>query len=161
MCAQKGRIYLKDLTIDFDDCKINIRVGAIIKNKNQILLCMIKNTDFWFVPGGRVKTLESTEEAIIRELNEEIGDNFKLLNSCIFSENFFIHNNIKFHEFCTYYFAHWKKEQIEIKPSKNEIFKWFDINEIENLNIKPGFIIKYLKRKYIKNGNYKEIYKDF
>lgn len=49
-----------------------IGIKAIIRNdKNQILL--LKNKDYWDIPGGRMDQGEDIEAALLRELHEEIG----------------------------------------------------------------------------------------
>ena len=51
-----------------------IGIKAIIRNdENQILL--LKNKDYWDIPGGRMDQGEDIEAALLRELNEEIGVN--------------------------------------------------------------------------------------
>lgn len=51
-----------------------IGIKAIIRNdKNQILL--LKNKDYWDIPGGRIDQGEDIETTLLRELNEEIGVN--------------------------------------------------------------------------------------
>ena len=51
-----------------------IGIKAIIRNdKNQILL--LKNKDYWDIPGGRMDQGEDIETTLLRELNEEIGVN--------------------------------------------------------------------------------------
>lgn len=51
-----------------------IGIKAIIRNdENQILL--LKNKDYWDIPGGRIDQGEDIEAALLRELNEEIGVN--------------------------------------------------------------------------------------
>ena len=90
----------KDLSVMIDDVKLNIRVGAIIKYQDKILVEKNKNVDFYVVPGGRVKTLENSKDTLLRELNEELGidfsnEEFKLKS---FIENFFTFDNNKYHE---------------------------------------------------------------
>ena len=51
-----------------------IGIKAIIRNdENQILL--LKNKDYWDIPGGRIDQCEDIETTLLRELNEEIGVN--------------------------------------------------------------------------------------
>ena len=51
-----------------------IGIKVIIRNdKNQILL--LKNKDYWDIPGGRMDQGEDIETTLLRELNEEIGVN--------------------------------------------------------------------------------------
>ena len=59
-----------------------IGIKAIIRNdENQILL--LKNKDYWDIPGGRMDQGEDIEAALLRELNEEIGvDRVKAALEC-------------------------------------------------------------------------------
>lgn len=90
----------KDLSVMIDDIKLNIRVGAIIKYQNKILVEKNKNVDFYVVPGGRLKALEDSKTALLRELKEELGINFSNENFKVKSyiENFFTFDNNKYHE---------------------------------------------------------------
>lgn len=90
----------KDLSVMIDDVKLNIRVGAIIKYQNKILVEKNKNVDFYVVPGGRLKTLEDSKTALLRELKEELGINFSNEDFKVKSyiENFFTFDNNKYHE---------------------------------------------------------------
>lgn len=51
------------------------RVGAIIynKEKNKVILFYGNDMDYFMIPGGKVKEFETSEQAIIREIKEEIG----------------------------------------------------------------------------------------
>ena len=53
----------------------NIRVTGILIRKNEILIVKQKVTANrnWSLPGGRVETGETLEEAMIREMYEETG----------------------------------------------------------------------------------------
>ena len=52
-------------------------VAALIKKDSKILLCQRKSDDFyanlWEFPGGTVEENESYEQAIEREIAEELG----------------------------------------------------------------------------------------
>ena len=57
-----------------------IGIKAIIRNdENQILL--LKNKDYWDIPGGRIDQGEDIETTLLRELNEEMGVNHITQNS--------------------------------------------------------------------------------
>ncbi|MDD5639809.1 MAG: NUDIX domain-containing protein [Candidatus Pacebacteria bacterium] len=56
--------------------------GLLIQDKN-IILCHIKGRDWYFLPGGHVKNSESAQNALLRELKEEIGKNEYIMSSFI------------------------------------------------------------------------------
>jgi 8-oxo-dGTP diphosphatase len=57
--------------------KISIAIGIIINSENKV--CLTKRQDhqtyanFWEFPGGKVDSNEKLEDALVRELEEEIG----------------------------------------------------------------------------------------
>ena len=90
----------KDLSVMIDDVKLNIRVGALIKYEDKILVEKNNAVDFLVIPGGRIKTLENSKQSLLREFREELGidlsnEEFKMIS---FVENFFQFNGIKYHE---------------------------------------------------------------
>lgn len=136
---------MKDLTIAYDDCMINIRVAAIIRKDDSVLLGKSCNDDFWSLPGGRVKSMEPLKVAIARELQEEVGEHFCLQESYLFSENFFTLKDKNFHEYCTYFNALWTSESQEDIVNEKEKFKWFRVHDLTKIDIRPTFIVSYLQ----------------
>jgi len=57
--------------------KVLTVVAALIEENNKILICQRKEDDayglFWEFPGGGVEPNETFEQAIIREMTEELG----------------------------------------------------------------------------------------
>ena len=57
--------------------QFKVVVGGLIYQNKKILICQRKeegdHPSTWEFPGGKVKDLEDTQEALIRELKEEIG----------------------------------------------------------------------------------------
>ena len=57
---------------------INVVGGLIIKNQKLLICQRTKNKDHglkWEFPGGKIKNDETNEEALIREINEELSIN--------------------------------------------------------------------------------------
>ena len=92
---------MRDLSLNVDDYKLNIRVGVIFKYHDKVLIEIRKDRiGNSVIPGGRLKIGEASSEALIREINEEMGialDKNKLIyNNTI--EEFFTFENVKFQE---------------------------------------------------------------
>lgn len=92
-----------DLTFKVEKTCFNYRVGAICKQDNKILVLQNKGEDYWYVPGGRVKMLENSEDALKRELAEELAVPIKGMRLIWSVENFFTLSGRKFHEISFYY----------------------------------------------------------
>ena len=58
---------------------------ALVNEKNEVLISLRKNKKeydgYWEYPGGKVEEDETLEQAIIREIKEEI--NLEISNNCI------------------------------------------------------------------------------
>ena len=52
---------------------INIRVGAIIIKDDKILMVKNNRDDYYYSVGGRIQFGETAEQAVKREVKEELG----------------------------------------------------------------------------------------
>ncbi|WP_109688958.1 NUDIX hydrolase [Tumebacillus permanentifrigoris] len=48
-------------------------VHCVIEHKKQVLMLQKPRRGWWVVPGGKVETGESLQQAVVREINEETG----------------------------------------------------------------------------------------
>lgn len=133
------------MDIDFkeSDYRFLVRCSAfIINSKNEILLFKYKNADYYLLPGGRVKKLEDSKMAIIREIKEELGIelDFKLL---IVFENILKEIKIQNIDFC-YYTKY--DGVITPKEDKNQTFQFVDIKKIGDYNLKPSILKDIIKK---------------
>ena len=140
----------RDVNFTFEDGRFNYRVAGLVVNGDKILLQTNPAVDFHNMIGGRVKLLESTTEALIRECNEELGftpTDFSLIRV---AESFFEWEGTPVQEVVFVYLIkiddnHMlaKKQDFKNLDNKNEICHWYNKSEIKNLNIKPTFIYEY------------------
>ncbi len=142
-----------DLTIDIEEYKLNIRVGAVIIHNNKILTHKNINKDHYCLPGGRVEIGENSEEAIKREIYEELGKKVEITRYISTIENFFEMENKKYHEIMFVHNVEFKNEEDKkidyilknIEGKKGLQYEWIDLNEIDKYNILPKCIKEILK----------------
>tara|TARA_Y100001970_G_scaffold90407_1_gene113936 strand:+ start:1524 stop:1895 length:372 start_codon:yes stop_codon:yes gene_type:complete len=119
-------------------------VAAVIKKDNKYLIAQ-RNRDkhfafYWEFPGGKVNNNESFENALKREILEELSINIKI-NNKISSERFRDEKiNVEVHYFLC------EKLDEEIILSEHEDMKWVFKKNLLNFKLAPGDskIIKYL-----------------
>ncbi len=135
--------------------KFNFRVGGIITNEDvkKVLLHRLENFNFWLLPGGRVEILEGTEEAIIREIKEELGIDVKIEKLIAITESFFEMKDITCHEVAFNYKLKLPKNSEILKingefagiEGKKYRYKWFDGEELNQLSIRPSYLLPVLQ----------------
>ena len=145
-----------DIKFEKDDYKFNVRSSCIMKDKKheKVLLTYmraIKDHNAFLLPGGRLEMLENSEEAILREIKEEVGLNldYKLVS---IEEN--IVKDTKFHmiEFVFYT----EIDNFEILTNLDDgwdKFEIVEIKDIDNYDIRPKSV-----KNLIKENSYNEIY---
>lgn len=155
---------MSDLSIIIDGVKFNFRVGLLVKMKKQFLVECNQEYDFVVLPGGRVKTLESSEDALIREINEEMKIDLTNYNLEFIGadENFFELDNIKYHELYFIYKIEIDENNEDFKDgminydSKVNYYKWVDILDLKEVNLLPKSLINIIDS----NGIHHSIQKD-
>jgi 8-oxo-dGTP pyrophosphatase MutT (NUDIX family) len=94
---------MADISFSLDGHRINLRVGGLFIVAGRVLLNRLERDDYWFLPGGRVATGESTDQAIRREVREELGIDCRIVRPVFLLENFFSLHGEPFHELGVYY----------------------------------------------------------
>ncbi|MBQ9517153.1 MAG: NUDIX domain-containing protein [Eubacterium sp.] len=138
-----------DLTFKTGHGIFNYRVCAVIMHNNKLLAMKNNNTPYYFLPGGRVALHETTDNALHRELKEELGIEAKIVRPLWFAQTFFVEDQSKekFHEICLYYLVDVSDtplvKQVQIvglETRNNEIFEWLDVDTLNRQYLYPLFI---------------------
>lgn len=128
-----------DLTVPVgSDGMINIRVGAIIRKGNKLLMTQDPRDNAYYTIGGRVQFGETAKEAMERETEEELGFRIPVKGLAFIHENFFYGDYEKLgrkklvYETC-WYFLMDIPEDIEgllasSKGEEAEKLHWIDID---------------------------------
>lgn len=94
-----------DISFNQESQKFNYRVCAMIISGNRILAMHDERSPYFYLPGGRVKMGETAEQAVIREVREELHVTLKItrplwLNQAFFTEDV---DGVRYHELCIYF----------------------------------------------------------
>tara|TARA_B110000881_G_scaffold20015_1_gene14607 strand:+ start:209 stop:625 length:417 start_codon:yes stop_codon:yes gene_type:complete len=111
---------------------------ALIDASNQILIAKRPNkkhlSGLWEFPGGKIEKGESPENALIREVKEEL--NININNKCIAPLTFSEFDYKKFHLLLLLYVCRrWEGEPMSME--KNEI-KWVKANTLRQYKMPPA-----------------------
>ena len=112
--------------------------GLVLVRDQSILLQhrapWVHNGDTWGIPGGARDSHESPLEAALREANEEIGIDIKLLSTV----GEFVDDHITWSYHTIIAKASPELIAHEMNDESLEV-KWIPINEIENQKLHPSF----------------------
>jgi len=127
------KCYNKYMKLGFD-C-VGVGCGALIVNdKNETLL--LKRTSktrnragFWSKPGGGVEFGEKVEDAVKREIKEELGVEIELVKFLGFTQDIIKEENQHWVSF-NYLAKIIGGEVKNMEPEKHEEIKWFSIDHL-------------------------------
>ena len=135
--------------------KFNFRASAIILDNSgkKLLIHKTNNRDFWLLPGGRVEMQESTQDAIVRELKEELGITPREVKLALITENFFNLIDKPYHEVGFVFVVRLNRDDSLLKKEglfegiegAKFLFKWYDIDKIKELDFRPPFYVKEIE----------------
>ena len=74
-----------DISYNCENQKFNYRVCAMIIAENKILAMHDERSPYFYLPGGRVKMGETAEQAVVREVQEELGVTPKITRCLLYT----------------------------------------------------------------------------
>ena len=124
---------------------INV-VAAVIKDENEKILITQRNLKksqggLWEFPGGKIEPNETRENAIVREIKEELDIDIEVKS--YLSEKVFNYPEKDINLIA----LECKKVSGDIKLLEHEDYKWVSKNELNNFQFAPAdlFIIENIK----------------
>lgn len=141
-----------DISYKTESGKFNYRVCAMIISDGKILAMHDERSPYFYLPGGRVKMGETAEDAVIREVREELGIIAKIarplwLNQAFFTEDV---DHLRYHELCIYFLMDISETDLLERGNeftvnegkKTHIFEWLDFDQLKEEYFYPLFLKK-------------------
>lgn len=123
------------------------RTCAILQRQGHVLLHRGVNDAFWALPGGRLDPGEMSDEALVREMKEELGvAGLRIRRLVWVIENRFLYNGAHWYEVGFYYVADLPPAACPLREGEfraleeHNIFRWFPLSSVVALDIKPPFL---------------------
>ncbi len=159
------------VSVDIGNTRFNCRAVAVILDRaeQRVLIHRAEIDDFWALPGGRLEIGETSAEALVREMREELGVEVQVERLLWVSEEFFEYVNIQWHGIAFYYLARlpsdcpfydqdvWSgsedfvedifvPEHLRAEVNHLElIFQWYNRYHLHDLNLYPRFLQDHLR----------------
>lgn len=141
-----------DISFKIEKGKFNYRVCAMIIYNDEILAMHDERSPYFYLPGGRVKMGETAEDAVIREVQEELGITAKIarplwLNQAFFTEEV---DNLNYHELCVYFLMDITGTDLMTRGEKFTFsegcrihsFEWLKFDRLKDEYFYPQFLKK-------------------
>ncbi len=139
-----------DITFKTEEGRFNYRVCAIITHENKLLAMKDERSPYFYLPGGRVNLHETAEQAVLRELKEELRVDASIIRPLWFNQSFFTEDVTKeqYHELCVYFLVDISKTSLLEKGIKfsliegihSHTFEWLSFESLKYEYIYPLFI---------------------
>ncbi|MFJ7828285.1 NUDIX hydrolase [Psychrobacillus sp. NPDC096623] len=139
-----------DISFKTTEGRFNYRVAGLLVHDEKLLIMQDKGQPYYYVPGGRIRMNEKSEDAVKREIKEELGIEVNVNRMLWVNENFFKEESFheQFHEVCFFYLLELKDEEVLKKGSKfvvdengkTHTYYWKSLDEINNINLYPQFL---------------------
>ena len=150
-----------DIGINCEEGKFKFRVCGILQHNDKYLVVKMNDNPFYCLPGGHVELGEDTNQAVLREMREELGFEVKLEKLVAVNQNFFTGNDGRpFHELGFYYVVtavdeknispnDYAREELDKGTLKHLAFKWATLEELKKMDFRPPFLTRCLENDHV------------
>jgi len=127
---------------------LKLRSAGVWLRRQQVLLHRGAEDDFWTLPGGTVEPGERSDQALCREIAEELGiDDARAVRLLWFAESRFSYLGRRYHEIGFYWLLDapervWPNDGGEFTVLEPRIiFRWVALDDLAAWPIKPAFLV--------------------
>lgn len=138
--------------MDASNARYRPRVAAVCIRDGYVLLQGEEESTIWTLPGGGWELMESSVEAVRREMREELAVDVTVGRLIWVVENFFLSQNRPTHEIGLYFevtlpdVPHLARDLTHTNyGSITEIFRWFLLSDLETVGLVPSFLRRGLQ----------------
>lgn len=141
-----------DISFKLDNRKFNYRVCALFIDDGRILAMHDERSPYFYLPGGRVELGERAEDALMREVKEELGIDVAIVRPLWLNQAFFTEDvdSLRYHEICIYFLMDkrgtdllQRGDRFTLTEGKHtHTFEWLSFERLESEYFYPTFLKK-------------------
>ena len=117
-----------------------VRATALIVEDGKLLV--VEDEDGFYTIGGAIQVGERTEEAVIREVKEELGVKAQAGQLAFVVENRFEQDGVSYHNIEFHYLVNLLEDAplTMQEDEKMQPCEWIDLDELQNIHLVPAFL---------------------
>lgn len=117
-----------------------VRATALIVEEGKLLV--VEDEDGFYTIGGAIQVGERTEEAVIREVKEELGVKAQAGQLAFVVENRFEQAGVHFHNIEFHYLVDLLEDApLTMQEDERQLpCRWIALNQLHTVPLKPGFL---------------------
>lgn len=148
--ADSSGVNAPDVSYVIGNSRFNYRVCAVFVSDNKLLAMRDGFSPYYYLPGGRVKLGETAENAMIREIEEELNFTPRIIRPLWLNQGFFTEDvsGMRYHEICVYFLVDasdpalaGKGEAFELhEKNRTNRFEWLAFDRLKDEYFYPTFL---------------------
>ena len=117
-----------------------VRATALIVEEGKLLV--VEDEDGFYTIGGAIQVGERTEEAVIREVKEELGVKAQAGQLAFVVENRFEQDGVSYHNIEFHYLVNLLEDAplTMQEDEKTQPCEWIDLDKLQNIQLVPAFL---------------------
>ena len=117
-----------------------VRATALIVQNRKLLVT--KDQNKYYTIGGAIQVNERTEDAVVREVREELGVKAQAGQLAFVVENRFEQAGIHYHNIEFHYLVDLLEDAPSImqEDEKSQPCEWIDLDQLQNIQLVPAFL---------------------
>ena len=141
-----------DILYSTENKRFKYRVSAVIIDDGKILVLRDEISPYSYLPGGKVKFGETAEQAIIRELEEELRLSLRIVRPLWLVQSFYNEdvNRMDYHEINIYYLVdgaecvnRYGTDRFTLREGKHVFrYEWIALEKLKDEYFYPLFLKK-------------------
>lgn len=130
--------------------KFNYRVCAVLISDGKILAMHDERSPYYYLPGGRVRLGETAEDAVVREVREELEISAGIIRPLWLNQAFFTEDvdGLRYHELCLYFLMDAtgtdlvrRGERFTVRERHHTLdFEWLPFERLRSEYFYPAFL---------------------
>ena len=130
----------QDFRTKLENTVFGVRATALIVEEGKLLV--VEDEDGFYTIGGAIQVGERTEEAVIREVKEELGVKAQARQLAFVVENRFEQAGVHFYNIEFHYLVDLLEDApLTMQEDERQLpCRWIALNQLHTVPLKPGFL---------------------